>query len=157
MSGSGSAVPESVRPVTRGRVEETLAREGYRFSVDQDGAIGGTWEGDRFTITLVGEAHTVLQVRGTWSRTLDAELAPGIAQVVNDWNRDRIWPKVYTRGHGQLLRVQTELSVDLTDGATDAQVAEVLACGLGTGVQFFRTLADLVPEEPTRGDDFGGP
>lgn len=151
MSDAGAPSSEAVRPVSRPRVEAALRQQGYRFAVREDGTIGAAWEGDEFTIALVGDTHTVLQVQGTWRRTLDAELAPGIAQVVNDWNRDRVWPKVYTRAYGVGLQVQTEVCVDMTDGATDAQVVEAISCGLGTGAQFFRSLADLVPEGPAPG------
>lgn len=151
MNAPGASSSEAVRPVSRRRVQDALRQQGYRFAVRGDGTIGGAWEGDEFTIALVGDTHTVLQVQGSWRRTLDPELAPGIAQVVNDWNRDRVWPKVYTRAYGVGLRVQTEVCVDMTDGATDAQVVEAISCGLGTGAQFFRSLADLVPEAPGSG------
>jgi hypothetical protein len=142
-----AAVPtpdQVVLPVTRDRVERSLREQGYRFQVGTDGSIGGNWDGNVFSIALIGPASTIVQVRGTWSGTIDPELAPGIAQVVNDWNRDRIWPKVYSRRNGTGLHAHTEVSVDLGPGATDAQIAEVVACGLGTGVQFFTLIGDLL-------------
>jgi hypothetical protein len=139
-----------VLPVTRDRIEQALRRHAYKYRVGSDGAIGGNWDGNAFTIALIGPSAAVLQVRGTWHTTLDDELAPGVAHVVNDWNRDRIWPKVYTRAGGSGLHLHTEVSLDVAHGATDAQIDEALACGLGTGVQFFAMLDDLltVGDEP---------
>lgn len=136
-----------VLPVTRDRIARSLRGQGYRFRIGEDGAISGNWDGCLFTIGLVGPAAAILQVRGTWNRTIDAELAPGIAHVVNDWNRDRIWPKVYTRPGPAGLQAYAEVSIDVAGGATDAQIAEFLACGLGTGVQYFTYLGDLLTVE----------
>ncbi len=153
-SGAGEAPPavpgphaEAVRPVTRERLEQCLRSQGYRYRVGSDGSLGGNWDGDSFSIDLIGPTEDVLQVRGTWHRTIEPELAPGIAHVLNDWNRDRIWPKVYTRPTSGGLLALTEVSVDVAAGATDPQITEVIACGLGTGVQFFASLTDLLATE----------
>jgi hypothetical protein len=141
-------IPDQVvLPVTRDRIERSLRQNGYRFRLEPDGSITGNWDGNHFGIALVGPKAAILQVRGTWSRTIEVELAPGIAHVVNDWNRDRIWPKVYTRVGSGGLHLYTEVSLDVGAGATDAQIAEALACGLGTGVQFFTLLTDLLTVE----------
>jgi Putative bacterial sensory transduction regulator len=141
--------PHVVAPITPERLERALRRHGYRYATDPAGMLRGNWDGNGFTIDLVGSPATVLQVRGTWSRALDPDLAPGLAQVVNDWNRDRIWPKVYTRTVNGRIRVHSEVSVDLGPGASDAQIDECLACGLGTGVQLFTQLTGLI--EPNAG------
>lgn len=147
MTGAGGR-DQRVQAVTRSRVEAALAAEGYRYQIRGDGSILGTWDGNRFTIALVGPEDAIVKVHGTWHGSVAADLAPALAQVVNDWNRDRIWPKVYTAPDAVGgVRVHTAVAVDLTDGATDAQVAEAIACGLGTGVQFFANLADLLADE----------
>lgn len=58
-----------------------------------------------------------------------------LLQAVNDWNRERIWPKVYVREEGQGLAMYAEVSVDLEQGATDDQLGQIVSCGLGTAVQ----------------------
>jgi Putative bacterial sensory transduction regulator len=138
---------EGVRPITRQRVEACLREQGYRYRVAADSSLIGNWDGDSFVISLIGEREDILQVRGTWHGTIEADLAPGIALVVNDWNRDRIWPKVYTRPVSGGLQAVTEVSMDLAPGATDLQITEAVACGLGTGVQFFAALTDLLATE----------
>ncbi|GMA26422.1 hypothetical protein GCM10025864_41810 [Luteimicrobium album] len=130
---------------TMDRVGTFLTRRGYRFRVDEDGDITGTWEGHRFWFMLLGPEQHVLQVRGRWDRTVPPEARLALLQAMNDWNRERIWPKVYTREEGDRLAVYAEVSVDLEHGATDAQLGQVISCGLGTGVQVFSSLGTLLP------------
>jgi hypothetical protein len=145
-SGGGSAL-QRTRPLTRERVEAYLVDRGYSVTFDEDGDITGTWDGHRFWFMLVGEEHEVLQVRGRWRRTLPYARRTAALLAVNDWNRERIWPKVYLRDEEDGTALYTEVSVDLEHGVTDDQLAQMIACGLGTGVQFFSALAGLVPDE----------
>ncbi|PJI94371.1 YbjN domain-containing protein [Luteimicrobium subarcticum] len=132
-------------PVTTERIAAFLTRRGYRFRIDDDGDITGTWEGHRFWFLLLGPHGTLLQVRGRWARTVGGDERLGVLQAANDWNRDRIWPKVYLREEDGGLGVYGEVSVDLEHGATDDQLGQVVSCGLGTGVQLFSALSALLP------------
>lgn len=131
---------DDVRPVTSARVLAALHSQGYRVSEIAAGVLAGNWDGNAFTLALVGDGGHVLRVRGTWHGEVDAVLESGLGQMLNDWNRDRIWPKVYTRRSGEGLRVHTQTCFDLADGANDAQLVEMIACGLGTGLQFFEAM-----------------
>lgn len=133
-----------VRPVTPQRVRAALHGQGYRVTEVSDAVVAGNWDGNAFTIALVGPNVDVLQVRGSWHDELGRDLEDGLGQMLNDWNRDRIWPKVYTREGTDGLRVHAEACFDLRDGVTDAQLDEVLACGLGTGVQFFEAVGEVL-------------
>ncbi len=132
-------------PLTRGRVADYLRGRGYQFLVDDDGDLTGTWDGNRFWFLLLGEHEEILQVRGRWQRQLPLERRKAVALAINDWNRERIWPKVYAREEDGLLALYSEVSADLEQGATDLQVAQLVACGLGTGVQMFSALDALIP------------
>ncbi|WP_402467908.1 type III secretion system chaperone family protein [Isoptericola aurantiacus] len=134
-------------PVTTARVGHDLARRGYRFRTDDDGDITGTWDGNRFWFLLLGAESEILQVRGRWSGTVPESARPAVLQACNDWNRERIWPKVYTRAEGDGLALYTEVSVDLEHGATDEQLAETVSCGLVTASQFFGSVGSL--SDPT--------
>ncbi len=135
---------EPLAPVTQERVADALRSQGYGVSGVRPGVLGGTWDGNSFTIALIGERSDTLQIRGTWHRAIEPDLLGGMALVVNDWNRDRIWPKVYSEEVGDETRAHSEVCLDLSDGVTDAQLREALACGLGTGVQFFESLSSLL-------------
>lgn len=132
-------------PVTMQRIGDHLVRRGYHFRVDDDGDITGTWDGHRFWFLLLGEHREIVQVRGRWSTALPPASRLATLQAVNDWNRDRIWPKVYLREESTGLALYAEVSVDLEQGATDDQLAQVVSCGLGTAVQLFHAIGAQLP------------
>nr|WP_225225275.1 YbjN domain-containing protein [Cellulomonas sp. JH27-2] len=139
---------DPVRSVTRDRIGEYLLERDYRFVVDDDGDLTGTWDGNRFWFLLLGEADEIVQVRGRWNRSLPLEQRGAVSLALNDWNRERIWPKAYVREEEGMLALYSEVSADFEPGASDHQLAQVLACGLGTGVQLFTSMDALMP-----GDD----
>ncbi|WP_182113617.1 MULTISPECIES: YbjN domain-containing protein [unclassified Actinotalea] len=147
-SGRGpSRLTQRPRPLDSARVEAYLVGEGYHVHRDEDDDLTGTWDGDRFWFLLLGEDHEVLQVRGRWHRTLPEHRRAAALLAVNDWNRERIWPKAYVRAEDGELALYGEVSVDLEHGVTDDQLAQLVACGLGTGVQLFAALGQLVPPQ----------
>jgi hypothetical protein len=138
---------EPPRPLSRDRVGDYLLSRGYRFVVDDDGDLTGTWDGSRFWFLLLGEQNEILQVRGRWHRVLPLEQRASVGLAVNDWNRERIWPKAYVREEEGVLALYSEVSADFEPGATDLQLAQLVACGLGTGVQMFTALDGLLPRD----------
>ena len=132
-------------PVTRDRIATYLLSRGYRFLLDDDGDLTGTWDGSRFWFLLLGERGEILQVRGRWHRTLPTDRRTAVLLAANDWNRERIWPKVYVREEEGELALYSEVSVDLENGVSNTQLAQLIACGLGTGVQMFTVLDTLLP------------
>ncbi|MDR0483476.1 MAG: YbjN domain-containing protein [Cellulomonadaceae bacterium] len=133
-------------PITMDRVAAELERCGYHVDRDDDGDITGIWDGSRFWFMLLGEHSEILQVRGRWEKTVPSHLRFSVLQAANDWNRDRLWPKVYLRDEGE-LSIYTEVSVDFEAGATDAQLSDTIACGLVTASQFFGSLGLLVQDD----------
>ncbi len=142
--------PDSVefpRPITTERIGSHLTRRGYHYRVDDDGDVTGTWDGHRFWFLLLGARKEILQVRGRWTTTLPITARLSIMQTVNDWNRERIWPKVYLREEAGALTMYTEVSVDFEQGATEAQLGQVISCGLGTAVQLFHAIGAQLPPD----------
>jgi hypothetical protein len=133
--------------LTPQRIGDDLMRRGYRFRIDEDGDVTGTWDGNRFWFLLLGEGAEILQVRGRWAGAVPPRSRLAVLQAVNDWNRERIWPKVYTREEEQGLALYAEVSVDFEHGATDEQLATTVSCGLVAGTQFFASLGALNPPD----------
>jgi hypothetical protein len=140
--------PELPSPLTAQRVADDLARRGYRFRTDDDGDITGTWDGNRFWFLRLGEDAEILQVRGRWSGSVPEQARGAVLQACNDWNRERLWPKVYARHEDDTIALYGEVSVDLEHGVTDDQIAETLSCGLVATSQFFASLASLGDPAP---------
>jgi len=126
------------------RIAAQLRAHGYKFSADEDGDLTGVWDDNQFWFILGGAAQEVLQVRGRWHNTVPSQDRTSALLAVNDWNRDHLWPKAYVRDEGELA-LYAEVSIDLECGATDAQLQDILACGLVTTVQFFSEI-DFISE-----------
>jgi hypothetical protein len=141
-AGGSPALGEEPTPLTTERVAAELARRDYLFQTDDDGDLTGLWDGNRFWFILMGQDKEVLQVRGKWGQHLPPAAREAALHAINDWNRDRLWPKVYLRDEDEVA-IYTEVSVDFEPGATDAQLADTIACGLVTATQFFNQ-ADVI-------------
>ncbi len=146
--GSAQVHVSAQRPtaLTAGRIADDLTRRGYRFRTDDDGDLTGTWDGNRFWFLLLGESKEILQVRGQWAGTVSPQARLAVLQSVNDWNRERLWPKIYVREEEPGLALYTEVSVDFEHGATDEQLAATVSCGLVTASQFFESLGSMSPD-----------
>ncbi len=144
--------PGPPTPLTRSRITRYLDSHEFSYAIDDDGDPTGSWEGNLFWFLCLGRAGEILQVRGRWDRTLPLAQRSAARLVLNDWNRDRIWPKVYSRVEDDELAVYAEVSADLEAGADDAQLRQLLDCGLSTCLQFFAQLDLAVPRSPDAPD-----
>ena len=142
-------VPLQARPtpLTRDRVASALSSRGYHYRVDEDGDLTGVWNDSRFWFLLLGEQREILQVRGRWHRQLPVDSRRAVTLALNDWNRERIWPKLYLREEEGQIAVYSEVSTDLEHGVTAEQLDQLISCGLGTGVQSFASFDTLLPPQ----------
>lgn len=137
-------------PLSRDRVTDWLERSGFSYFIDSDGDVGGLWHGWLFYFLVLGERSEVLQVRGQWHRDLSIERLGEILEVCNEWNAERIWPKTYVRvrDDGSVV-VCAEVTVDAGSMVGEAQLDQLLQCGLSTGSMFFEHL-DTTFRDPLR-------
>ena len=141
-------LPQHTRPLTRDRLMARLTALGYHVALDDEGDPTGIWGADRFWFLRLGAKEEIVQVRGRWHRTLPADRRADLLLAINDWNRDRLWPKAYVRREGDVLAVTAEVSVDLGEGVTDDQLDATLLRGLASGGRLFEALALQLPEAP---------
>lgn len=127
------------------RVADHLRASGYRVGRDDDGDLAGMWNGHRFWFMVLGERDEILQVRGRAAQVVPADQRSAALLAVNDWNRDKIWPKAYVQEEDDGLALYGEVSVDLEHGVTDTQLARLVDCGLATAVQMFEAMALAQP------------
>ncbi|MFE7408382.1 YbjN domain-containing protein [Isoptericola sp. NPDC057559] len=137
-------------PLSRDRVTDWMERSGFSYFVDSDGDVGGLWHGWLFYFLVLGERAEVLQVRGQWHRDLTIDRLGEILQICNEWNAERIWPKAYVRvrDDGSVV-VCAEVTVDVGSVVGEAQLDQLLQCGLSTGSMFFEHL-DATFRDPLR-------
>lgn len=147
--------PDDVRvpnpPLSRERVAAFLERKGWHFGIDDDGDLGGTWDGHVFYFFVTGSQDEILRVRGRWSRTLPVADHDSMVLLVNEFNQGTIWPKVYCRVEDDEVAVYTDVATDLEHGVADDQLGQLVECGLYSGLQFFEKLTERLPAPDTTG------
>ncbi|MBD7950187.1 YbjN domain-containing protein [Oerskovia sp. NPDC056781] len=141
--GSTDRTPNA--PLSRDRVEAFLAGKGWNYGIDDDGDLGGGWDGNVFYFFVQGSKQEILQVRGRWHRTLPAEEHVGLVMLANDFNQRKVWPKVFCRVEGERVAIYTEVATDLEFGVADDQLGQLVECGLYSGLQFFEQLDEQFP------------
>ncbi|GEA83998.1 MULTISPECIES: YbjN domain-containing protein [Cellulomonas] len=145
--GVAESATEHPRSVTPARIAAWMADNHFSYFVDNDGDLGGLWRGRLFYFFLFGERAEILQIRGQWHREIAIERLEEVLDLCNEWNADRIWPKAYVRvrDNGR-VHVVAEVATDLEHGATDAQLSQLLFCGLSTGSMFFDAIDEKYPD-----------
>lgn len=134
-------------PLTTDRLKAWFTGHGYTYFVDDDGDVGGVWRGRLFYFFLFGEHHEILQVRGQWNREFAIERLTEVLEVCNEWNAERVWPKAYVRVRDDgMVHANCEVSTDLEHGVNDAQLGQLLQCGLSAASVFLDALDDLYPD-----------
>ncbi len=141
-----SAAP--LAPLSLERVTEQLDHEGIVYFRDEDNDIVATWDNSAFWFMLGGGSNEFLRVQGRWYATLDPSRKAQALELVNSWNAEKLWPKVYIQLNNQArLVIMTEHDVDYEAGLTDEQLRLHLRCVISTSMQFFEHLAQTFPEE----------
>ncbi|MGY5763831.1 YbjN domain-containing protein [Brachybacterium sp. DNPG3] len=141
---------EGLEPLSMTRVEECLTRHGYAYVEDEahPEILRARFDDYRFQFMLSGEDHGILQTRGRWSHSVDFSRKVQMIKLCNEWNMNRIWPKVYVRREAEgLLGVYGELSADFRAGALDSQLDSAISCGLSTVIAFFHSLEERLGNE----------
>lgn len=135
-------------PISHDRVVAYLESRDYRFSLDDDGDPVGIWDKNLVWFMFLGSESSFLQVRARWHRKVPASGRLALLQALNDWNRDKLWPKAFTRAeddHPGFLHVYAEISNDFSAGATDRQLAQAIDVSLESALMFFDSLGASLP------------
>ena len=134
-------------PLTVARIIAWFESHDFSYFIDNDGDLGGLWRGRLFYFFLFGEESEILQIRGQWNREVAIERLEVVLEACNEWNADRIWPKAYVRVRDNgMVHIISEVATDLEDGVTDAQLGQLLNCGLSTGNLLFDAIDELFPD-----------
>jgi hypothetical protein len=138
---------ETLGPLGFDRVKEALEALEYRYFIDSDGDIGGRWDANDFYFFLEGDHHEILTVRGYWWARLPGDRYAEANRIASDWHSKYRWPTVFVWvDEAGKLSPQSKLTMDWTDGVTDAQLKRQISLGVRTGSQFFDHLAEKFPE-----------
>lgn len=145
--GSAAALPSKM---TQPRIKAWCTAEDFVYFTDSEGDLGGFWNNRLFYFLLFGERDEVLQIRARWNREANIERLEEILDLCNAWNTERIWPKTYARVlDNGTVNIMAESSFDLEQGVTDAQLARLLSCAVGTATLFFDEVDAHFPDPAT--------
>lgn len=72
---------DGLAPLSKDRIKHGLEAQGWSYSVDSDGDIGGGWEYASFCFMLNGKEDELLCIRGSWRGQLVADEFANIAMI----------------------------------------------------------------------------
>lgn len=140
-------VPQVVTPE---RLREAVAQRGEFVRPLPDGLIG-SHAGYAYELRLVG-VHVVTRTR--WSRLLPHAARRAAAQLVNDWNRDRVLPTLHTEARPEGVGLVIVESMDVSAGLTNEQLTELLDVALLGTERAIAALTAAVPApQPSEGGE----
>lgn len=141
---------DEVRPISRQRIEEQFKGQGWLYAIDEEGDVGAQWGETLVFFLLRGDAQEILNVTGRLVIPIPADKTDEARLFVEDWNRDKLWPKVfYYFDDQERFRVAGEVVIDHEHGASDAQLLQHLRCGISSMTQCFDSLIEALELEPT--------
>lgn len=138
---------EALLPLSKDRIKAGLEHEGWSYSVDSDGDIGGGWEYASFYFFVEGKEDELFCIRGNWRGMLESSHLETAIALCNTWNAEKLWPKTYARLDEEgNVRVHTEHNVDYEQGISDGQLRQQLLCAVNTGMAFYEQVNETFPE-----------
>ncbi|MFC4034491.1 YbjN domain-containing protein [Streptomyces polygonati] len=81
-------------------VKQLLDQMELKYLVDEEGDLAAPWEEFRTYFMFRGEGdQAVFAVRTFYEHPYSVDDKPHLYEVIDDWNRRTLWPKVYTHTH----------------------------------------------------------
>lgn len=125
-------------------VQQILDEFGLKHSVDDDGDLVVRWEKCSVFFFFYGEQHEILQARMYLNRRFEVDARGGIALLLDEWNRTKLFPKSYTvLPDDGMVGICAEHSHDFDAGATRGQLKYAIGMWVDTLLRF----ADWVDEQ----------
>lgn len=130
----------------RDRVVSYLVSKDLKFTLDDEGDIIGIWDGNPFWFLFLGPGGAFFQLRGRWHRRVSHQNRTLMMQSLNDWNREKLWPKAFLREDDDGLQnsVFGETTFDFSEGVTDKQLHYTIEYSLQCTLQLFEHLTSVV-------------
>ena len=139
-----------LRPLSQERLTTIFDTQSWHYGIDDDGDLGGRWDGAGFFFFIAGPQQEILHISSAMAERIPAEREDELLTLLEDWNRDHIWPKSYYMvTDTDDLSVRAEVNVDYEHGVTDEQLLQHVSCALGTSLQLYEHLRETmgIPKE----------
>ncbi|MFE5301628.1 YbjN domain-containing protein [Streptomyces sp. NPDC056632] len=138
-------------------VKEILDQAELKHLVDDEGDLFAAWDGYRvyFVFQSMGEdgGQPFFSVRVFYDRRYGPAERPRLLDAADEWNRNALWPKVYTYAHeDESLQMIGEAHLILGPGMDPTQFAVSLISWVGAAAEFDQWLAARLGLEPKAAD-----
>ena len=108
--------PPIVKP-DQALVISLLDQMQLKHGVDDEGDLWAAWDGYRVFFMFRGEQQELFAVRSFYERGYPVEKKGEMLDLIDDWNRNTLWPKIYTHtDEGGLVRLIGESQIMLGTG-----------------------------------------
>lgn len=106
-------------------VKQLLDQMELKSAVDGEGDLFAPWEGFRVYYMFRGDQQELFAVRAFYDHVHTAEEKPALLAALDEWNRETLWPKVYTHAHEDGFRVVSE---------------QQMLVGMGVNIDYYVTM-----------------
>ncbi|KRV47626.1 hypothetical protein AQ490_06970 [Wenjunlia vitaminophila] len=130
-------------------VKQLLDQMELKYLVDDEGDLAAPWENFRVYFMFRGENKELYAVRTFYDRAYPLDDKPRLLEVIDEWNRDTLWPKVYTHTHDDgVVRLIGEAQMVLAGGVNLEHFVSSTASWVQAAIGFDQWLTErLGPAE----------
>ena len=108
--------PPIIKP-DQNLIGDLFEQVGIKYGTDDEGDIVASWPGFRVYAMFRGDAKELFAVRAFYERAYPLEEKQELLDVIDEWNRDSLWPKVYTHTNEEgVLRLVGETQMVVPQG-----------------------------------------
>jgi hypothetical protein len=140
-------------------VKQLLEQMELKYVVDDEGDLAAPWEQFRTYFMFRGEGdQQIFAVRTFYDRPYSIEEKGKLLEVADGWNRQTLWPKVYTHTHDDgSVRLIGEVQMLLGLGVGLEHFVSSTVSWVRASVEFDRWVVEqLGLEKDAEGDDDAG-
>jgi hypothetical protein len=125
-----------------------------RNVVDEDGDVVTPWQGFRAYFMFRGDDEQFFLVRTFYDRAYSLDTKSNLLELVDEWNRETLWPKVYTHTSDDgVVRLIGESQMVVTGGVVLAQFAASVVNWVQASIEFDRWIAQCLGSDATDDED----
>ena len=142
----GPQPPQGPPPIVKPDPElvaNLLDQMGVKHGTDAEGDLVATWPGFRVYAMFRGDQKELFAIRAFYERAYPLQEKPELLDVIDEWNRDTLWPKVYTHTNEDgVLRLIGEAQMVIPMGVNIDFFVSTTANWLQSSIGFHSWLAE---------------
>ncbi len=150
--GGAPAGPPVIVP-DQNLVAQLLDQMQLKHVVDEEGDLTAPWENFRVYYMFRGDHKELFAVRAFYDRPFPLEQKPEILALIDEWNRETLWPKVYTHTHDDgIVRLIGESQMIVGSGVNLEYFVGTTANWTQAAVGFEQWMAEQLGDQPKPAD-----